>query len=374
MKAGTKEHDSSIKESNFLLDEYLNGEITALFKDAIKIILKEPSLAAFFLKAYRQQKKAGKLRLEWGKKGVHVPPFMIFSITQRCNLSCRGCYAREFNRKKTDEIGTVKLQQIIQEAHDLGTSIILIAGGEPLVRQEIVSITGLFPDIIFPVFTNGLLIDEKLINIIEKQKNFIPIISIEGRQSETNSRRGEGVYEYIQRIIEKIKGKNIFWGVSLTLDSENFDLITSEKFVKELAGLGCRLFFYISYIPVKEGTEDLCLTEEQEKKIGGIMIEYKEKFPALFIAFPGSEDEMGGCLASGRGFVHISADGSLEPCPFAPYSDSNLKDLTLREALGSEFLKQVRENHDNLKETRGGCALWENRQWVRSLLKDKLQE
>lgn len=104
------------------------------------------------------------------------------------------------------------------------------------------------------------------------------------------------------------------------------------------------------------------------------MIEYKEKFPALFIAFPGSEDEMGGCLASGRGFVHISADGSLEPCPFAPYSDSNLKDLTLREALGSEFLKQVRENHDNLKETRGGCALWENRQWVRSLLKDKLQE
>ncbi len=60
MKAGTKEHDSSIKESNFLLDEYLNGEITALFKDAIKIILKEPSLAAFFLKAYRQQKKSWK--------------------------------------------------------------------------------------------------------------------------------------------------------------------------------------------------------------------------------------------------------------------------------------------------------------------------
>jgi len=81
-------------------------------------------------------------------------------------------------------------------------------------------------------------------------------------------------------------------------------------------------------------------------------------------------EEMGGCLASGRGFVHISAEGNLEPCPFAPYSDTSLKDLTLKDALSSEFLRKIRENHQNLKETKGGCALWENRQWVASLLKE----
>jgi MoaA/NifB/PqqE/SkfB family radical SAM enzyme len=357
--------------SNFILDKYLNREIAVLFKDAIRTIFKQPSLASFFLKTYRNQKKAGKRRLDWEKKGVHVPPFIIFSITQRCNLSCKGCYAREFNRKNTDELSPDKMKQIIREARDLGTSIILIAGGEPLVRQEIAGIIGDFPDIIFPVFTNGQLIDEKLISAIEKNKNFIPVISIEGRQEETDSRRGLGVYEYVSRIIDKIRDKNIFWGVSITLESTNFDLVTGEKFIKELMDIGCRLFFYISFIPVKDGSEELCLTVEQSSRIGQMILEYKVKYPALFIAFPGGEEEMGGCLASGRGFVHISPDGSLEPCPFAPYSDSNLKDMSFKDALDSRFLRKIRQNHHNLKATRGGCALWENRDWVQALIKDR---
>ena len=357
-----------VNKENISLDKYLNKEKRLLFKDAIKIIFKQPELAKFFLRTYRWQKKAGNLRLEWGKKGLHVPPFMIFSITERCNLSCKGCYAQAFNRKGTDEISPEKLKDIIEQAHQLGTSIILIAGGEPLVRKEIINIAGCYPDIIFPVFTNGLLIDEEMISVLEKQKNFIPILSIEGNQAETNSRRGKGVYEYVKKIIYKIRGKNVFWGLSLTLEKDNFDLITGEVFVKELISLGCKMFFYISYVPVKYGTEDMRLTDEQEKKIGTIINDYKARYPALFIAFPGGEEEMGGCLASGRGFVHISSEGNLEPCPFAPYSDTNLKDLTLKDALGSEFLRKIRENHEGLKATKGGCALWENRQWVASLL------
>ena len=111
------------------MDKYLNREIRLLFKDALKILFKEPAVAKFFLQTYRWQKKAGNLRLDWEKRGVHVPPFMIFSITERCNLSCKGCYAQAFNRKGTDEISPEKLGDIIEQAHQLGTSIILIAGG-----------------------------------------------------------------------------------------------------------------------------------------------------------------------------------------------------------------------------------------------------
>jgi len=364
------ETPQKIIKENIGLDRYLNKKIRLLFKDALKTLVRKPALANFFLKTYRWQKKAAALRLDWEKRGVHVPPFMIFSITERCNLSCKGCYAKAFNRKGTDELSPEKLKDIIEQAHQLGTSIVLIAGGEPLIRREIMDIIRSYPDIIFPVFTNGLLIDEEKIPVLERQKNFIPIFSIEGNQAETNSRRGVGVYEYVKKIIDKIGCKSIFWGLSLTLEKNNFDLITSEGFVKGLLSLGCKIFFYISYIPVKQGTEDMCLTGEQEKKISTIMGDYKARFPALFIAFPGGEEEMGGCLASGRGFVHISAEGNLEPCPFAPYSDASLKDLSLKDALNSEFLKKIRENHQNLKETRGGCALWENREWVASLLKD----
>jgi MoaA/NifB/PqqE/SkfB family radical SAM enzyme len=356
-------------KENFILDKYLNKEITTLFKDILKIIIKQPSLTKFFLKTFRWQKKAGNLRLQWEKNGIHVPPFMIFSITNRCNLSCKGCYAEAFRKKDADDISADKFRSIIHEAHELGTSIILIAGGEPLLRKDLLKVTSDYPDIIFTVFTNGLLLDEEIITKLETVSNFIPVISIEGLQTETDNRRGKGVYDYICKIIEIIKGRSIFWGVSLTLTCENFNVITSHDFIENLIKLGCKLFFYVSYIPVKSGTENLCITSSQEKKIGKLTLDYRKKYPALFIAFPGGEEELGGCLASGRGFVHISPEGNLEPCPFAPYSDTNLKNLSLKEALSSDFLRKIRENHDKLSETKGGCALWENREWVQSILK-----
>jgi MoaA/NifB/PqqE/SkfB family radical SAM enzyme len=89
--------------------------------------------------------------------------------------------------------------------------------------------------------------------------------------------------------------------------------------------------------------------------------------PAMFIAFPGDEEQYDGCLAAGRGFMHINPSGKVEPCPFAPFSDTDLHFNTLREALSSEFLAKVRKNHHLLKEGKGGCALWANREWLRNL-------
>ena len=76
-------------------------------------------------------------------------------------------------------------------------------------------------------------------------------------------------------------------------------------------------------------------------------------------------------LSAGRGFVHVGPDGSVEPCPFAPYFDSNFTGTSLKAALQSDFLMSIRQNHDQLVETRGGCALWEKREWVQSLLEKK---
>jgi hypothetical protein len=63
--------------------------------------------------------------------------------------------------------------------------------------------------------------------------------------------------------------------------------------------------------------------------------------------------------------VHVSPTGALEPCPFAPYSDVNLKTVPLKEALGSRFLAAMRENHDAFENPSGACALWSNREQPR---------
>ena len=56
--------------------------------------------------------------------------------------------------------------------------------------------------------------------------------------------------------------------------------------------------------------------------------------------------------------MHVSAEGDLEPCPFAPYSDANLRETPLLAALQSPFLKAVRDNEDHLEESQGACALY----------------
>ncbi len=351
--------------------EVLNKSLKIFFKDAVKATLRDPLQAYHFLRTVGWQKKAAKLRAIWAEQGVHVPPIMIFSITDRCNLNCKGCYNKALRQSPKEEMSAEKLRSVIAEAKDLGISFVVIGGGEPLVRGEIVDITKNFPEIIFLVFTNGLLIDDDLLKKLKKQNNFVPVISLEGHEKETDGRRGKGVYQSLRKVVKKIKGKGIFLSVSLTVTRSNFDTIMDNQFIRDLHNLGCKLFFFVEYTPIREGTEDWLLTEKQREDLIARRDSFRSKYQALFIAIPGDEEEIGGCLSAGRGFVHISADGNVEPCPFAPYSDTNLRDSSLKDALQSEFLKSIRQNHDQLHETEGGCALWVKRAWVRSLLHTK---
>lgn len=194
------------------------------------------------------------------------------------------------------------------------------------------------------------------------------MISLEGWISDTDNRRGKGVFDQIKKVTRKLKDAQLFFGVSLTITRSNFNDLTSDHFVKTFLASGCKLFFFVEYIPVEKDTEDLVPTAEQRQKLIELMEGFRTKFPSLFIAFPGDEEQFGGCLSSGRGFIHISPAGNTEPCPFAPYSDVNLANSTLREALQSKLLATIRQNHEQLRETKGGCALWEKREWVNSLL------
>jgi MoaA/NifB/PqqE/SkfB family radical SAM enzyme len=347
-------------------------EIYSLFRSAWRITRADPALRGFFWKAGLAQGRAARVRKGWHRNGVQVPPLLICSITTRCNLNCVGCYAhalaRAFHRDEQQEMSKEKLESVLSEAHELGISIVLLAGGEPLVRKDLLEVTAHYPDIIFPLFTNGLLIDDDLIERFQRQKNVVPVISLEGYADDTDQRRGKGIYAHLKKIIGKMEGKGIFLGCSLTVNRDNFDIVLEDAFLQEMIASGCRLFFFVEYVPIQEGTESLLLEETQRLALRRMTQTMGQRFPGLFVSFPGDEVKYGGCLSSGRGFLHISAGGAVEPCPFAPYSDVNLQQMSLREALQSNFLRQIRENHDKLSEVDGGCALWANREWVRSLL------
>jgi MoaA/NifB/PqqE/SkfB family radical SAM enzyme len=351
--------------------EVLDRSLRFFFLEFVRVTIKNPQKAYFFYKTVRWQKRAARLRASWNEKDVNVPPIMIFSITNRCNLHCTGCYHQAISRPSNGEMNAEKLRSVFREATDMGISFCILAGGEPLLRQEILDITNDFPEIIFLVFTNGLLIDDNLISKLKKQNNFIPVISMEGYEEGTDNRRGKGVYSELINIIEKIKARNIFWCVSLTVTRLNFESVTDSHFIRTLFNLGCKLFFFLEYTPIKEDTNDWILTNKQRADLLFIRNSLRQKFKALFITVPGDENEIGGCMSAGKGFIHINAEGDVEPCPFAPYSDTNLMRTSLKDALQSEFLMKLRQNLNHLTETEGGCALWIKRDWVRSVLQGK---
>ena len=88
----------------------------------------------------------------------------------------------------------------------------------------------------------------------------------------------------------------------------------------------------------------------------------------IFVSFPGDEKGSGGCIAAGRGFFHINSHGGAEPCPFSPYSDVNVRDTSLREAIRSKLFALLRDKDILADDHVGGCVLFEKRELVEEQL------
>ncbi|MEA4884318.1 MAG: radical SAM protein [Clostridia bacterium] len=367
-RAGSVTHVGAGEKLDYLAP--YNDGLISLLGTAARICAKDPSQAAYMLKVMNWQRRAQDTRARWEKQGVHVPPFMIISVTSSCNLHCKGCYAHAQARAEKGDMDDATLTRALDEGRELGISVVMLAGGEPLVRKGLLDVAARYPEIIFPMFTNGVLIDGAMADRLRRLRNVVPVISVEGRQDVTDDRRGDGVWARISRAAVQLQQARVFFGASLTVRRDTVNMITSDEFVSDFVSSGCRIFFFVEYVPVEEGTQEWELTPNQRGELMARVESLRSRMPALFVAFPGDEEATGGCLAAGRGFVHISSGGDVEPCPFAPYSDASLGGMSLKDALNSSFLKSIRDHHEELGETTGGCALFRRRELVAALLSE----
>ncbi len=337
-----------------------------LVKDT-RFLFRRKSYVPQFMKFGRQLNRQGKIRKRLLKtENLTVPPIMILSITNDCNLSCAGCYACAQDRAKKDELTIGEIERVIREASDIGVAIVMVAGGEPLMKKGILDVLGKFENLMFVVFTNGLLIRDENLARIKAMKNVVCAVSLEGGKETTDARRGKGVYDGVAGSMQRMDESDVLFGVSITLTRQNYAEVMDEAFLLGLQDLGAGLTFLIEYVPC-QGDEDLCLTEAQKADLDEKTERLNNAMNMLLIPLPGEEDRYSGCLAAGRGFLHISSTGSLEACPFAPYSDANVKEMPLKGALKSRLLTEIRDNHHLLKEGKGGCTLTANKAWVEDL-------
>lgn len=360
-------------EKTFSLSDYLNTGIRNTLKYALKASLYSPRQAAWMLGFCFKAAKALKKRKTLFASGEEMPAFLISSITGNCNLFCSGCYARE-NKSCGENLGKKELdaerwEDIFREAESLGISFVLLAGGEPLLRMDVLRKAALVKSILFPVFTNGTVINSEQINLFKQNRNLIPVLSIEGSRENTDKRRGKGTYDLLINAMNSFKKEKILYGVSVTLTALNIPEVTRNDFIGMLFSKGCRVFFFVEYVPVTHDTSHLAPSDPEREVLDQKLKTLRKAYgSAVFLSFPGDEKYSGGCLAAGRGFFHISPDGSAEPCPFSPFSEINLVNSSLREAAGSRFFRQLRDTGLLTEEHDGGCVLFSKEKEVKKLL------
>lgn len=361
------------KDESFDIQSYMTKGVERVVSDALKATFKDPKESAFMLKFAAASKAASGKRKKAALHGEHIPAFLIASITSQCNLHCAGCYSR-CNHATVDTEPVAQLTgeewlQIFSEADELGISFILLAGGEPLLRRDIIEAAGKRQNILFPIFTNGTFMDDQYLELFDQCRNLIPIISIEGEKDITDQRRGEGVFDRLISGMNELHDRGLIFGASVTVTTQNIKEVTSDVFLRKLSDRGCKAVIYVEFVPVTDESRELAPGDEEREYLRGEITRLRAEHPEMvYISFPGDEKSSGGCVAAGRGFFHINSHGGAEPCPFSPYSDVNVKSSSLREAMHSPLFTALREGELLVDDHNGGCVLYEKREQVEALL------
>jgi len=285
------------------------------------------------------------------KYNCNVPWAILLDPTSACNLHCTGCWAAEYGNRMN--LSFDELDSIIEQGKAMGTYMYLYTGGEPLVRkQDIIALCNKHSDCVFLSFTNGTLIDEAFIQDMLRVKNFVPALSVEGFEEATDFRRGQGTYKKAVHAMELLKAAKLPFGISCCYTSKNAEVIGSEEYFDQMIQWGAKFCWIFTYMPVgTDAVPELMATAQQREFMYHQVRKFRQTKPLFTMDFWNDGEFVGGCIAGGRYYLHINANGDIEPCAFMHYSDSNIREKTLLEAYRSPLFMAYRANQpfsDNL--------------------------
>ncbi|MDX9812398.1 MAG: radical SAM protein [Bacteroidales bacterium] len=284
-----------------------------------------------------------RLYLNWKYKAV-LPRLLMIDPTSACNLKCKGCWAADYS--KNSNLSYEKLDELLTDARKLGVIEILMTGGEPLMRKDdILKLCRKHNRLTFGIFTNGTLIDDAFAAEMERLGNLNVYLSIEGYREDTDMRRGRGTYDKVIAAMDILRKYDLGFGFSVCYHSGNYRTVSSDEFLDFLREKGAWFGWMFTYLPIgKDADVSLCCDAEQRAWVKNKIEDYQRRKKFTIVDFPNSGHKSIGCVAAGNDFAHINANGDLEPCAFCHYSDSNINEMSLLEALRSPFFRNFRKH------------------------------
>ena len=307
---------------------------------------------------------------EEARKKYHcnIPWTILLDPTSACNLHCTGCWAAEYGNKLN--LSFDEIDSIIRQGKELGIYMFIYTGGEPLVRKaDLIRLCEKHSDCVFLTFTNGTLIDEQFADEMLRVKNFVPAISLEGDEEATDGRRGSGVFGKATHAMELLRDRKLLYGISSCYTSANYQSITSDEYYQSLIDMGAYFIWYFHYMPVgNDAAPELLPSPEQREYIYHRIRHLRATQPLFAMDFQNDAEFVGGCIAGGKRYLHINANGDADPCVFIHYSNANIRECTLLEVLQSPIFLAYHDNmpfNDNMLRP---CPMLENPECIRKMV------
>ena len=304
------------------------------------------------------------------KEDINVPWAILLDPTSACNLHCTGCWAAEYRNRLN--LSLEELDSIVTQGKAMGTYMYIFTGGEPLVRKkDVIALCEKHSDCEFLSFTNGTLIDEEFCQEMLRVKNFVPAISLEGFEEANDGRRGGGVYDKVMKAMELLKEHRLPFGISVCYTSKNYKDVSSEEFFDMLIDAGALFVWFFHYMPVgNNAAPELLPAPDQRAQMYHRIREFRNTKPIFSMDFQNDAEYVGGCIAGGRRYLHINARGDVEPCVFIHYSNVNIRETTLLDALKSPLFMAYHKGqpfNDNMLRP---CPMLENPEKLRQMVKE----
>ena len=302
------------------------------------------------------------------RENCNVPWAILLDPTSACNMHCTGCWAAEYGNRLN--LTFEELDSIVTQGKELGTYMYIFTGGEPLVRKkDVIALCEKHSDCEFLSFTNGTLIDEDFCREMLRVKNFVPAFSLEGFEEANDSRRGQGAYEKVQKAMQLLKAHKLPFGISACYTSANYADISSEAFFDSLVEAGALFVWFFHYMPVGSGAAPQLLpTPEQRTEVYNRIRAFRKTKPIFSMDFQNDAEYVGGCIAGGRRYLHINARGDVEPCVFIHYSNVNIRNCTLLEALKIPIFMAYHDGQPFNGNMLRPCPMLENPEKLRAMV------
>lgn len=317
--------------------------------------------------AFRGLIENQKIRDECLRNGLPTLYTILISPTMRCNLKCDGCYAKSYQKK--DDLPFATMDRIVKEGKEIGVAFFTILGGEPFLRDDLFSLFEKHSDVYFQVFTNSTLLNKEVVKKLAEMGNVTPQLSIEGFKARNDKRRGKGHFEKVVTTMDVLNEHGVPFGYSICVTRENVEEVMSNQFLELMIQRRAFVGWYFLYMPVcGDRNIDPMPLPEQRKLMKERRDYIRAHYPILIIDFWNDAPYVDGCI-SAKYYCHINNFGDVEPCIFAHFSQVNIKNCSLKEALNCELFKEIRSRQPFDKNLFLPCPLIDNPRESRTLFK-----